>query len=380
MRIALVDNVSDPVRPGKSGHSDIIWTLARHFTDRGHSVIVVAPYTSVDFSTGGVTIVPVLKRGTRINVLTSSLLVFRMMKRVKELGVDIVQATDAFSAGAGALFHLDNLVFMVSGNVYQRIHAGYGLDKSAEWGYRFWSKLAAKGSRAVICTSDDMSYWWRKTGFPSDRIHRIPLGVDTQAFQPKELNLAGSEPILLCVARLAEENNVDLAIKAVAESAQLGCSFRTVMVGDGPLRSDLQAYANHLGLAERITWLGRVDQDDLPNLYRTSDIFLFTRLYGGPPRVVLEAMASGLPILGFSASGIDSYVQDGSTGFLHSPGDTSELAASIIRLAKNGQLRRKVGQESRSLAEDRYDWAVVVDQLLELYVQIARDRKRADSP
>jgi glycosyltransferase involved in cell wall biosynthesis len=220
-----------------------------------------------------------------------------------------------------------------------------------------------------------MRDWWARAGVPPDRLHRLPLGVDAARFTPAPQAARARPPAelaLLCVARLAVENDLHLALRAAAALAAAGCPFRLTLIGDGPLRAELQSYARELGLGARVRWPGRVELAELPGHYRAAGVFLYTRRYGAPPRVALQAMACGLPIAGFAAAGLDSYVQHGGNGLLVPPPDVAALAAALLRLAGDEALRRQMGAASRRLVEEQYDWPLIVDRYEQLYAALLR--------
>jgi glycosyltransferase involved in cell wall biosynthesis len=372
MKIVFIDNVCDFDQPGSSGHSDMVWNIADRLVMHGQDITIIAPYSEVPFSHSKVKIIriPILFR--RHNVITNSLVAIQCAWKAKTIKADIVHATDAFSAGAAGLLKISPLAFMVSGNIYQRLASSSDIDKSAALGYRLWSKLAATKSSAVMCTSTDMRNWWKITGAKDHQLFDIPLGVDTKKFYPSEIdiNQTKEDLIFLAVARFSKENNVDLLLNALAHPLISHTPFNLLIVGDGPLRDYLYNCSKELNIIHRIRWLGKVFPGDLPQVYRSADVFLFSRLVGGPPRVIVEAMASGLPIISFEGSGVDSYIRHGQNGFIAPLGDISKYAEFIMEFLSDRENIPRMGKASRQLAEDNYSWNKVINRLENIYQMI----------
>ena len=367
--VALIDNVCDPQYPATSGHSDIIWAMAQNLSSRGYEVSVVAPYSAVPFDAGPIRIIPFTPIAKRNNVITQSLTALRAALLAKRYPGQIYHVTDAFSAGAAGLVGLKPLVFTTSGNVYQRIHSGVGLDWSAKIGYKFWSRLAAAKADAVLYTSQDMQQWWKRTGMSDARSHFVPLGVNAEFFTPRNSQPGSQKYPFLAISRLAPENNVDRLLEIVAQPSLKNLDFSVQIAGDGALRPQLVRQANELGIAHHINWLGHIEYNDLPQLYQSSRALLFTREEGAPPRVVLQALSSGIPVLSFNSSGISDYVQHQVSGLLAPLGKIQTFAENIELCLKDDELIHQMGKNARLSVEQRFNWPRVIDQIITVYHQ-----------
>lgn len=162
-------------------------------------------------------------------------------------------------------------------------------------------------------------------------------------------------PRMLFVGRLVPQKNMfqwlDVA-KMVADRVR---DAEFDVVGDGPLRRDLEAKARDLGLADRVKFRGWVRNDELPAFYRESSLLLLTSLYEGFGRVVLEAYAAGVPVVGTRIAGLEDVVAHGKTGFLHDLGDLAGLADSVVRILSDPALGRRLGEQGRAMAAERFD-------------------------
>jgi glycosyltransferase involved in cell wall biosynthesis len=130
------------------------------------------------------------------------------------------------------------------------------------------------------------------------------------------------------------------------------------LVGDGPLRAELEAAATARGVADRVIFTGHVD--DLAPLYQSLDLLVLCSASEGSPMVVLEAMSYGLPVLATAVGGVPDLVRDGETGLLCPAGDGRALAAALARLLADDNLRRRLGAAGFARARRDFDadaWA-----------------------
>jgi glycosyltransferase involved in cell wall biosynthesis len=116
--------------------------------------------------------------------------------------------------------------------------------------------------------------------------------------------------------------------------------------------------------------VGWVPRDDIVDHYRRSDVFVTATTWEGMPNTVLEAMACGLPIVGTQASGLHELVHDGVNGSLVPIKDPDALAEAIAHLVDNGYERRRMGRQSRKLAENEFAWEYITEQYLDIYEQV----------
>lgn len=153
---------------------------------------------------------------------------------------------------------------------------------------------------------------------------------------------------------------IDMAARVLRERGNV----HFVMVGDGELRSEVEARIVKHGIGSNITLLGW--QTAMPEIYRNLDIFVLTSLWEGQPCVFAEAMASGLPVVATAADGAHEAVIDGRTGYLHKPHAIEGLARSVLWLAADPELRRTMGEAGRERVRE-FDIDVSVSQLESSY-------------
>jgi len=148
----------------------------------------------------------------------------------------------------------------------------------------------------------------------------------------------GSEDILfVCVARFVPQKNHTLLLKAFAEGPASNPYAHLVLVGEGALREQLEQLAKHLGLAGQVHFLGL--RSDIPEVLGAMDVFVLSSDYEGSPLSVIEAMASGLPIVSTAAGGVPDLFRIGREGFMVPPGDVQALSEAMAFLIGNREAR-----------------------------------------
>jgi len=180
----------------------------------------------------------------------------------------------------------------------------------------------------------------------------IPNGVNLQEYAAEVR--AWSPPRLLSVGRLVHQKGLDLAMHALAELKDL--EWEWCIAGDGPQINVLISLANELGIQDRITFPGWRSHAELVECYKGSNLFLFPSRHEGMPNVVLEAMASGLPVVASRIAGNEELVLDGETGLLFPSEDVESLCVALRKLLIDNSQRQKMGNASRRRVEALYSW------------------------
>jgi glycosyltransferase involved in cell wall biosynthesis len=213
-------------------------------------------------------------------------------------------------------------------------------------------------------------------------VEHITKGVDTTLFTPEGPNIrsslgVGSSPLVLVVSRLVPIKNVTLFVDAMAVVRRDHPDVRAVIVGDGPLDAALRQRAAALGLERVVQFAGYIAQRDLPPWYRAADVFVLPSDFDNSPNVVLEAMASALPIVATDVGGVSEFVEAPAGGVLVPKGDAGQLGRRIIELLAEPDRRRDAGGFNRRRATTRFSWRASAEQLLTVYKTALAARGRA---
>jgi sugar transferase (PEP-CTERM/EpsH1 system associated) len=195
----------------------------------------------------------------------------------------------------------------------------------------------------------------RTTTFPLDEIQVIRNGVDLSRFASvdragakRQLGLPSDVTAIGTAGRLVPVKDQALLLEALAQLAGRGLRFTGVIAGDGPLRGDLEARAAALGIADRVRFLGHVP--DVETVYAALDLFVLSSVSEGLSNTILEAMASGLPVVATRVGGADELIEEGRTGFTVPASNAPELAAAIERVVRQPALLAQMGAAGRERA------------------------------
>lgn len=180
-------------------------------------------------------------------------------------------------------------------------------------------------------------------------------------------NIPLDAPVVGTVTRLSAQKAPLDFVRAAAQVAAAVPNVYFLVVGDGPLRAEVEKVARDLGIRERLVLTGL--RRDVPEQLAAMDIFALSSLWEGLPRVLPQAMASGLPVVATATDGSIEAVTDGENGFLVPPGQPAILAESLIRLLRDPALARQMGEAGRQRVAE-FDVRTMVAQIDQLYQEL----------
>jgi 1,2-diacylglycerol 3-alpha-glucosyltransferase len=207
----------------------------------------------------------------------------------------------------------------------------------------------------VISPSAGMAEVLRKLGVSSP-IEIIPNGVDLQLFRSpcpecrQDFGFRGEDILLVYVGRLGPEKNLDFLIRAFSGTAEAIKNAHLLIIGGGPEEQRLKQLADLTSASDRIHFTGMQPYHELPRYLAMGDVFVTASVTEVHPLSVIEAMATGLPVLGIRSVGVGDTVEDGVTGLLSSH-DQAAFAALLTRLCMDGDLRLSLGAAARKISE-----------------------------
>ncbi len=212
----------------------------------------------------------------------------------------------------------------------------------------------ARGAACVIACNPDVA---KAVTEPTVPVQLMPHGVDLERFPPQPLP-AGFPLHLLAVGRLVEKKGFDILLRA---AARLTFPFTLEIIGDGPERSRLAQLREHLGLTDRVRLRSGITHADLPAAYANAHVVVVPSVIDrsgdrdGLPNVLLEAMATGRPVVASDVSAISSAISSGDNGMLVAPGDVDALVATLTRLANQPDFCRELGRRARQRMAFHFD-------------------------
>ena len=200
----------------------------------------------------------------------------------------------------------------------------------------------------------------------------IPTALDSKS----QLATRGSFSVsqnttwIIAAGRLAEPKNFSCLIRCAAWLKERKIDVKILIAGEGPLRSELEALSADLDVKDIVNMPGNLD--NLQEIMLSADIFAIPSLWEGLPLVLIEAMASGLPVAGSRVRGIEDVINHGENGFLSQVSDHQDLGETILQLIENKELRTTMGASGKSIAQEKYDIEDTYRQYFKIYCQLGK--------
>jgi glycosyltransferase involved in cell wall biosynthesis len=238
----------------------------------------------------------------------------------------------------------------------------------------------------VLCVSEDLVERCLEAGVRRDRCVLVENGIDTEAYpaaiDPAEakrrLEIPADRLVVGAVGRLSPEKGFDTLIRAADRLLRDGLDFELVIAGDGGEAANLAALIETLGRGDRIRLLGyRADPDEI---FRGMDLFALSSLREGLPNVLLEAMASGLPVVATRIAGIPRLVINSENGLIVPPESVEALAEGLQRLLTDPAMRERFGRQGRLTIEQRYSFAARIRKIRAIYDELLDPRVPSEAP
>jgi colanic acid/amylovoran biosynthesis glycosyltransferase len=185
----------------------------------------------------------------------------------------------------------------------------------------------------------------------SYKIVHCGLEIDKYHYRPprREINY------LLCIARLSPEKGLTSLIRALKILKDEGYNLELRLGGDGPMREQLKALTNEIGIAEQVHFLGYLTENEVGKELYNSDLFVLPSFVEGLPVSAMEAMAIGLPVIATNVGGTSELIEDGRTGILVRPSDPQSIAAAILKMIDDYPFRLSAAQLGRQKILEEFD-------------------------
>lgn len=243
------------------------------------------------------------------------------------------------------------------------------VDEVGKWVHRIAFRLGVVPVAIAreVAKSIERVYALKDVALIPNGIPVAQYALETQigkAWRAKE-GFGEGELLLVSVARLSPQKGHEVLIRAFSLAASSFPHMRLLLVGEGPLRAELEKLVRALGIEDRVRFLGL--RTDIPQILVASDVFVLASWWEGNPLSVMEAMAAGKPVLATAVGGVPELVLDGVSGFLVPPGDVEGMAQAMLMLAQNAHLRSRMAWEASEQARARFDVSVMVRQYEALY-------------
>jgi glycosyltransferase involved in cell wall biosynthesis len=294
----------------------------------------------------------------------------QLLKLCRERNVAIWHGHDYKTNALGLLlkrFHPMHLVTTMHGWVEQtrRTPLYYWVDRCT---LRYYEK--------VLCVSEDLYKTARIAGVPANRCEILENGIDLDDYRRRNSVAAaktalGFDPqrtLIGACGRLSAEKGFDVLVAALQPLCEKFSELDCVIIGEGNEKENLSRQVAEAGLSQRVKLLGF--RNDVRELYEAFDIFALSSHREGLPNVVLEAMATSVPVVATNINGVPKLVQDGQTGYLVPAADSAALGNALTKLITQPALGQTLGQNGRVFVETHYSFARRMQKLKTIYDQL----------
>ena len=238
------------------------------------------------------------------------------------------------------------------------------------------ARRALEAEFVLVCSASAALELRTRAG-PRARVVLVYHGVDSDRFKPVTASGPVSPPVprlcLLAVGRLVAKKGYPVLLDALAEVLRSGHALSCDIVGTGEMAGELRDRIELLGLGKVVTLSLERTHQELAEIYRQADVFVQASVVlpdgdrDGIPNALLEAMASGLAVIASEVAGIPEVVVDSTTGLLIAPGDPGALAAAIVRLAEDRELRVRLGGAARAHVVEHLDRSLCAGEVAALF-------------
>ena len=323
-------------------------------------------------------------------------------QKLEELGIKVVELRKNKRLDLGMFFKLVRLMkvekidlvhtYMFTSNTWGRfaaLLAGVpiiiaGERGAARWKSKFYlliDRVLARFSDKIMANSNGVvDFYVSESGISRDKFLVVHNGVDVDKFRrqqislkiKQELNIPQGNAVIGTIGRLMAQKGYKFFLMAAKLIQQRFPSVNFLIVGEGLELEELRSLSHKLEIADNVIFAGF--RDDIPEILSIFDIFVSSSLYEGLPNVVLEAMASGLPVVATNVEGSSEVVIDGKTGFLVPAKNYMILAEKVLFFLENVDLARKMGQMGKERVEKEFSFDKMVREMCSFYDEISHKR------
>ena len=247
------------------------------------------------------------------------------------------------------------------------------VDSEKNFFWKWITKFTLKRTSIFIGDCDVVKDKAKRLGFSEKRIVLFPWGIDLNHYQPgRNLQLRNQlgwndKFILLSLRSWEKIYGVDLVAQAFVEASKYDPDLRLILLGNGSQEAEIKMIFEEAGMLDRVHWGGVIGQQELPDYYHASDLYISASFSDGSSVSLMEALASGLFVLVSDIPGNKEWIDQGRNGWLFKTGSVENLTKSISEILKNKAHLSQVGIEARRSAEKKANWEVNFQKLLFAY-------------
>lgn len=371
MKIAVIAADLTPERLG--GAESHVVEVSKRLAKKGHQIVIFAGHDT--------RIIKILPQNITVhtvnypkitNLYGLSYIVFapsRIKKRLKEIEIDLLWATQVFPQAVTASLikkQIKKPLYVTAQNPFAYkeelvIKGPIPFKRQLPELLKPLIKTALKNSDLVAAVSNYSKQQADHLG--AKKVMLIPNGIDTKRFEKLQKSTKESKKaIFVTTSALIPRNGVDLLIKAVSLLPEK-VNWELIIAGDGPQYKNLKSQILKLKLEDKVKMLGRVDNKDIPQLLKNSDIFIRLSRWEGFGVSFAEAMAAGIPVIATSVGGITDFVIQEKTGLLVESENPKQAASAILQLLSNKRLANNLSKNASKLVKTKYTWENIADEV-----------------
>lgn len=387
---------SDLYWPGINGVATFSRNLARGLAERGNEVMVVAPsQTGKKYSErdGDYTIARTVSipfwpvNGSRVSVSPY----LEVRKVVKEFKPDIIHTQTPLSVGLAALqvgarygIPMVSTTHGMTENLTENIPYLTPVARPMTYLLKEYVRLIHRNISYMTLPTQSAIDMYRdtaqKVNFP---VEAVSNGIDLKRFVPKKVpsrfyerfGIPEDKRIVFYLGRLDAEKHLSVLVKAFAHVVRQRRDTHLLIVGAGNDADNLRELARNLDIVRSVTFTGRVSDEDLPVLDRVGSVYCMTSPAELQCIAMLEAMASGLPVVSIDAGPLKELCQDGRNGYLTKVDDDQDMAQKILLILSDEEKRQAMGRESLAIART-HDLTHTLDRYEQIYRQVIAKPRR----
>ncbi len=377
--------------PHRGGSEIMAYELAKRLVELGHKVIIhtiqkkgTKKYEQTDgieiYRFKDIRLFPKLSKITlgKIPSIFSFSAIPSLFRLVKKTHPDIIHSHFLADTGLSAIIVGNTLKIPIITSLLGKDIFDPVDPVPIKW-HNVLAWLMENSSMVIACSSDQKLR--AKAMGVSSGITIIPHGVNIQRFTPqvkvdikKKLGIQG--PMILSVQRLHPRKGMEYLIDAIPIILDKKPSAQFVIVGKGSEKAKIEKKIEILHIENNVKLVGFVPDSELPHYYANCDLFVLNSLYEAFGIVLLEAMASGKPVVATTVGGVPEVVMNGKTGFLVSPRKPKQLAEASIKILQDPEMKQKMGNSGLNRVLKRFSWDSIVKKYLNAYIMTQKLKSR----
>lgn len=346
--------------------------IARELSIEGHDVWVIAPSNSKVKNRCKDGLVSVIRIKTFLKLFTPKFLIQnKVINELKKINPDIVHIQTNLSIARAASFYVKKMHIpcvatghYAEGEIEYRFKKIQPILKFINHNIGFFYRDVWKNTNIVTVPSDFAHRYFKKLTKHNGEIVVIPNGIYTEEYKGG-FKAEPKQKTILYVGRFVASKNVEMLIRSFPEILSK-IDARLILVGGGTEEKYLKNLTKKLGVEKNVFFTGFASENKVKGMYEKADVFVTASAADNQPLTILEALASGIPVVAAKVGGVPELIEEGKNGFLFGVNNSNLYIKNVLKILSNNRLRKQMGRESLK-ASTKYNIHYTVEQLLYVY-------------